>query len=98
MLLIGSKELENLQKTLAGIPVLQKNTKPLGSMMIRHNIHAFINKRVHDLSSGLCPANFFEHDIDAKNAESQTAVCIAMSSRSEDSVKALIEAKANINT
>ena len=95
--MIGSKELENLEKTLAGIPVFQKNIKTPGSVMIRLNIHAFINKRLHDLSSGICPGNFFEHDIHARTVASQTALHIAMSVEREDSVKALIEAKADIN-
>ena len=98
VLLIDSKELESLKKTIFGIPVFQKNRKPPGSVMIRLNIHAFINQRVHDLSTGLCPANFLEHGMDERNAASQTALHVAMSVRKEDSVKALIEAKADMNT
>ena len=97
MLVIGRQELEDLERSMASQPVLQKSAKSLGAAMVRVNVFAFIKKRVSELSGGTCPANFFNHNLHAENAESHTALQIAQGAGMDDSAKRLIEAKADIN-
>ena len=62
---------------MASQPVLQKCAKSLGAAMVRTNVFAFIKKRVSEFSGGTCPANFFNHGLHARNAESHTALQVA---------------------
>ena len=97
MLVIGRQELEDLERSMASQPVLQKSAKSLGAAMVRVNVFAFIKKRVSELSGGTCPANFFNHDLHARNAESHTALHVAASVGMMESILTLIRFKCDIN-
>ena len=97
MLVIGRQELADLERSMASQPVLQKSAKSLGAAMVRVNVFAFIKKRVSELSGGTCPANFFNHDLHARNAESHTALHVAASVGMMESILTLIRFKCDIN-